>query len=110
MTKIPFLDLKLVNAPYMESLKAAASAVVESGWYIRGTYCTEFENAFAKYCGKEYGVGVGNGLDALTLMLRAEIELGRLAVGDEILVPSNTYIATVLAVSAAGLVPRTVEY
>ena len=109
MAKIPFLDLKLVNAPYMESLKAAASAVVESGWYIRGTYCTEFENAFAKYCGKEYGVGVGNGLDALTLMLRAEIELGRLSVGDEILVPSNTYIATVLAVSAAGLVPRPVE-
>lgn len=109
MAKIPFLDLKLVNAPCMESLKAAASAVVESGWYIRGTFCSEFEKAFAKYCGKEYGVGVGNGLDALTLMLRAEIELGRLAVGDEILVPSNTYIATILAVSAAGLVPRPVE-
>jgi dTDP-4-amino-4,6-dideoxygalactose transaminase len=109
MAKIPFLDLKQVNAPCMQSLKAAADDVVESGWYIRGTYCRDFENAFAAYCGASYGVGVGNGLDALTLMLRAEIELGHLDAGDEILVPSNTYIATVLAVSAAGLVPVSVE-
>jgi dTDP-4-amino-4,6-dideoxygalactose transaminase len=107
--KIPFLDLKQVNAPYMEALKTAASAVVESGWYIRGSYCERFEKEFAAYCGFAHGVGVGNGLDALTLMLRASIELGRLAPGDEILVPSNTYIATVLAVNAAGLVPVLVE-
>ena len=107
--KIPFLDLKQVNAPYMDALKEAAAAVVESGWYIRGAYCERFEKEFAAYCGFAHGVGVGNGLDALTLMLRASIELGRLAPGDEILVPSNTYIATVLAVNAAGLVPVLVE-
>ena len=107
--KIHFLDLKQVNAPYMEALKVAATAVVESGWYIRGSYCERFEKEFAAYCGYAHGVGVGNGLDALTLMLRASIELGRLAPGDEILVPANTYIATVLAVNAAGLVPVLVE-
>lgn len=107
--KIPFLDLKQVNAPYMDALKDAAVAVVESGWYIRGSYCEKFEREFAAYCGFAHGVGVGNGLDALTLMLRASIELGRLKTGDEILVPSNTYIATVLAVNAAGLVPVLVE-
>lgn len=107
--KIPFLDLKQVNAPYMDALKAAATAVVESGWYIRGSYCERFEKEFAAYSGFAHGVGVGNGLDALTLMLRASIELGRLAPGSEILVPANTYIATVLAVNAAGLVPVPVE-
>ncbi len=109
MRKIAFLDLKQVNAPYMDSLKSAASAVVESGWYIRGSFVERFEKEFAAYCGYAHGVGVGNGLDALTLMLRAEIELGRIAPGDEILVPANTYIATVLAVNAAGLVPVLVE-
>ena len=109
MGKIAFLDLKQVNAPYMDSLKSAASAVVESGWYIRGSYVERFEREFAAYCGYAHGVGVGNGLDALTLMLRASIELKRLAPGDEILVPANTYIATVLAVNAAGLVPVLVE-
>ena len=109
MMKIPFLDLKQVNSPYMDALKDAATAVVESGWYIRGSYCERFEKDFAAYCGYAYGVGVGNGLDALTLMLRASIELGRLKPGDEILVPANTYIATVLAVNAAGLVPVLVE-
>lgn len=107
--KIPFLDLKQVNAPYMDALKDAASAIVESGWYIRGSYCERFEKEFAAYSGFAHGVGVGNGLDALTLMLRASIELGRLAPGSEILVPANTYIATVLAVNAAGLVPVLVE-
>ena len=109
MMKIPFLDLKQVNAPYMDALKGAATDVVESGWYIRGSHCEKFEKEFAAYCGFAHGIGVGNGLDALTLMLRASIELGRLKQGDEILVPSNTYIATVLAVNAAGLVPVLVE-
>ena len=109
MIRIPFLDLKQVNAPYMDALREAAVAVVESGWYIRGSYCERFEKEFASYCGYAHGVGVGNGLDALTLMLRASIELKRLAPGDEILVPANTYIATVLAVNAAGLVPVLVE-
>ncbi len=96
MAKIPILDLKLLNAPYMDVLKNAACSVVESGWYIRGHFCECFEQAFAEYCGVKYGVGVGNGLDALTLILRASMELGRLHEGDEILVvlvePSvNTY-------------------
>lgn len=106
---ISFLDLKQINEPYMDSLKDAAASVVESGWYIRGTFCEKFEKAFAEYCGVKFGVGVGNGLDALTLMLRASMELGRLLEGDEILVPSNTYVATVLAVSAVGLKPVLVE-
>ncbi|MCQ2063615.1 MAG: DegT/DnrJ/EryC1/StrS family aminotransferase [Fibrobacter sp.] len=106
---VPFLDLKQINAPYQAALKQACADVVDSGWYIRGSFDERFERAFADYCGVAHGVGVGNGLDALTLMLRAEIELGRLRKGDEILVPSNTYIATVLAVSAVGLVPVLVE-
>ena len=106
---VPFLDLKRLNAPYKDSLEEAACSVVESGWYIRGRYGEQFERAFAEYCGVKYAVGVGNGLDALTLMLRAAMELGRLHEGDEILVPANTYIATVLAVSAVGLKPVLVE-
>ncbi len=106
---VPFLDLKRLNEPYNDSLKEAAISVVESGWYIRGHYGEHFEQAFAEYCGVKYAVGVGNGLDALTLMLRASMELGRLHEGDEILVPANTYIATVLAVSAVGLKPVLVE-
>ena len=106
---VPFLDLKRINEPYKNELDRAAVDVVESGWYIRGRYCGEFERAFAEYCGVRHAVGVGNGLDALTLMLRASMELGRLHEGDEILVPSNTYIATVLAVSAVGLKPVLVE-
>ena len=109
MAKVPFLDLKSLNAPYMDVLKNAACSVVESGWYIRGHFCERFEQAFAEYCGVKYAVGVGNGLDALTLILRASMELGRLHEGDEILVPSNTFIATVLAVSAVGLKPVLVE-
>lgn len=109
MDKIPILDLKKVNAPYMESLKDAAAAAVESGWYIRGSFGERFEHEFADYCGVKHAVGVGNGLDALTLMLRASVVLGKLKEGDEILVPSNTYIASVLAVSAAGLKPVLVE-
>ena len=106
---VPFLDLKRLNAPYKDVLNQAAIDVVESGWFIRGRYGERFERAFADYCGEKYAVGVGNGLDALTLMLRAAMALGRLHEGDEILVPSNTYIATVLAVNAAGLKPVLVE-
>ncbi|SHK28349.1 DegT/DnrJ/EryC1/StrS aminotransferase family protein [Fibrobacter sp. UWB12] len=106
---VPFLDLKRINEPYKNELDRAAVDVVESGWYIRGRYGEQFERAFAQYCGVKFAVGVGNGLDALTLMLRASIELGRLHEGDEILVPANTYIATVLAVSAVGLKPVLVE-
>ena len=106
---VPFLDLKRLNEPYNDVLRQAAIDVADSGWFIRGRYGERFEQAFAEYCGVKYAVGVGNGLDALTLMLRASMELGRLHAGDEILVPSNTYIATILAVSAVGLKPVLVE-
>ena len=106
---VPFLDLKRLNEPFNDELRQAAIDVVESGWFIRGRYGECFEQAFAEYCGVKYAVGVGNGLDALMLMLRASMELGRLHAGDEILVPSNTYIATILAVSAVGLKPVLVE-
>lgn len=102
---IPFLDLK---APYLElreELDAAYTRVMNSGWYILGDEVAAFEREFAEYCGVRHCIGVGNGLDALHLILRA-MEIG---VGDEVIVPSNTYIATWLAVSQTGAVPVPVE-
>lgn len=102
---IPFLDLK---APYQElqaELDAAYRRVMESGWYITGCEVEAFESEFAAYCGAKHCIGVGNGLDALHLILRA-LEIGP---GDEVIVPSNTYIATWLAVSYAGATPVPVE-
>ena len=91
------------------SLGKSVDDVLKSNWFIRGNRCDDFEKAFAAFCGTKAAVGVGNGLDALTLMLRASIILGRLSEGDEIIVPANTFVATVLAVHAAGLVPVLVE-
>lgn len=109
MVQVPFYSLDYVERDLGSSLGESVDAVLKSNWYIRGTRCAAFEEAFAAYCGAKVAVGVGNGLDALTLMLRAEIILGRLAAGDEIIVPANTFVATVLAVRAAGLVPFLVE-
>lgn len=109
MNSVPFYSLDYVSDSLGSELSSAFDAVQKSGWYIRGKFCQQFETAFAGYCGVKFGVGVGNGLDALTLMLRAEIELGRLQKGDEVLVPANTYIATILAITAAGLAPVLVE-
>lgn len=106
---VPFLDLRVVNGRQRAELVAAATRVIDSGWYIGGEECAAFERQFAAFCGSRFAVGVANGLDALTLVLRAWKELGRLKDGDEVLVPSNTYIATVLAVSETGLVPVPVE-
>ena len=106
---VPFYSLDYVERDLGSSLGESVDAVIKSNWYIRGSHCTAFEEAFAAYCGKKACVGVGNGLDALTLMLKASIILGRLAEGDEVLVPANTFMATVLAVRAAGLVPVLVE-
>ncbi|MEW5971994.1 MAG: DegT/DnrJ/EryC1/StrS family aminotransferase, partial [Pseudomonadota bacterium] len=83
--------------------------VVDSGWYISGNELSQFEENFAAYCGTQYCIGVANGLDALILTLRAWIELGKLKAGDEIIVPANTYIASILAISANGLEPVLVE-
>ena len=106
---VPFYSLDYVNRALGDALRESFSDVLDSKWFIRGNRCREFEEAFAAYCGKKACVGVGNGLDALTLMLKASIILGRMAQGDEVIVPANTFVATVLAVRAAGLVPVLVE-
>ena len=106
---VPFLDLKALNAQYRAELISAAERVIDSGWYILGAELEAFEREFARYCGVEHCVGVGNGLDALTLTLRAWKEFGRLRDGDEIILPSHTYIATCLAVTQSGLQPVLVE-
>ena len=106
---VTFLDLKALNARYREELIAAAERVIDSGWYILGAELAAFEAEFARYCDVEHCIGVGNGLDALALTLRAWQELGRLQHGDEVIVPSHTYIATCLAVTGSGLQPVLVE-
>ncbi len=109
MMNVPFYSLDYVNRTLGDALRESFADVLDSKWFIRGSRCTAFEEAFAAYCGKKACVGVGNGLDALTLMLKASIQLGRLQPGDEVIVPANTFVATVLAVRAAGLVPVLVE-
>ena len=106
---IDFLDLKKINAAYRTDLLDACSRVIDSGWYIGGKELQQFEADFAEYCGTKFCVGVANGLDALTLTLRAWRELGKLALGDEVIVPANTYIASILAITENGLVPVLVE-
>jgi dTDP-4-amino-4,6-dideoxygalactose transaminase len=106
---IKFLDLQKINNIYQQELKDACSRVIDSGWYIRGKECDAFEKEFAEYCGTKYCVGVANGLDALILIIRAYKELGVFKSGDEIIVPANTYIASILAISANDMVPVLVE-
>lgn len=102
---VPFLELGKINSRYKAELLGALQRVVDSGWYIRGEECESFERNFAKFCGVKHCVGVGNGLDALTLILRAYRELGYLLPGDEVIVPANTYIATILAITENQLKP-----
>jgi len=106
---IPFLDLQCLNAQYRAELIEACTRVIDSGWYIQGNECKEFNKEFAQYCGTKYAIGVANGLDALILILRAYKELGFMEDGDEVIVPSNTYIASILAISQNNLVPVLVE-
>lgn len=106
---IPFFDLKSVNARHREELLRAVTDVVDSGWYILGQKLNTFEKEFSAYCGVSHTIGTGNGLDALTLIIRAYKELGIFAEGDEIIVPANTYIATILAITENRLVPVLVE-
>jgi dTDP-4-amino-4,6-dideoxygalactose transaminase len=106
---VPFLSLRDVNAPYVDELKAAAARVIDSGWYVMGNELTAFEREFAAYCGVAHAIGVGNGLDALSLILRGYKEMGRLRDGDEVIVPANTFIASFLAITANQLVPVPVE-
>ena len=106
---IKFLDLKKINLQHKIELTEAFSRVLDSGWYIMGTELKQFESQFANYCGTKHAIGVANGLDALILIIRAYKELGLINDGDEILVPSNTYIASILAISANNLIPILIE-
>ncbi|MEN8369480.1 DegT/DnrJ/EryC1/StrS family aminotransferase [Acinetobacter bereziniae] len=106
---ITFLDLKSVNKQYRTELIEACTRVIDSGWYIGGSQLEKFEQNFAEYCGTKFAIGVANGLDALILTLRAWKEIGKLNDGDEVIVPSNTYIASILAITANNLTPVLVE-
>lgn len=106
---ISFLDLKKINEPYEVGFQQKLKTVLENGWYILGKELEIFEKAFAAYCGAKHCVGVGNGFDALVLIFKGYIELGKLQKGDEVIVPVNTYIASILAVLQADLVPVLVE-
>ncbi|WP_407315842.1 DegT/DnrJ/EryC1/StrS family aminotransferase [Pseudomonas sp. nanlin1] len=106
---VPFLDLKHINQASRDELIAACTRVIDSGWYINGREVEQFERQFAQYCDTRHCIGVANGLDALTLTLRAWKHMGVLAHGDEVIVPANTFIASALAISESGLVPVLVE-
>ena len=106
---VPFLELKRGNARWEAEIESALRSVVASGWYLRGEACERFEGEFAKYCRAQHCIGVGNGLDALTLVLHAWKELGVLREGDEVIVPANTYIASILSIVDSGLTPVLVE-
>lgn len=107
--KYPFLNLAAVNEPYMPALKEAAAKVIESGRYIGGPEIGKFEQQMSYMTGTAYTIGVSNGLDALRLILHGYIKLGVMKQGDEVLVPANTYIATILAITDAGLTPVLVD-
>lgn len=107
--KVKFLDLQKANAQYAKELKQVASKVIDSGWYVLGEQVDQFEQKLKKYIGTKNAIGVGNGLDALRLILKAYKEIGVFYDGDEVIVPANTYIATILAISDAGLRPVLVE-
>jgi dTDP-4-amino-4,6-dideoxygalactose transaminase len=109
LMNVPFLSLQEVNARYADELKEAAGRVIDSGWYVLGEELTQFECEFAAYIGVRHAVGVGNGLDALSLILRGYKELGHLDDGDEVIVPGNTFIASFLAITENRLVPVPVE-
>jgi dTDP-4-amino-4,6-dideoxygalactose transaminase len=106
---INFLDLQRMNAQYEQELKDAANRVIDSGWYLMGKELESFEQNYGNFCGTKYTLGVANGLDALRLIFKAYIELGVMQKGDEVIVPANTYIASVLAISDNDLTPVFVE-
>lgn len=106
---IKFLDLKSITKKYSAEINEAVIRVVDSGWYLQGNELKKFEENYAAYCGVKHCIGVGNGLDALILILRAFKEMGFMADKDEIIVPANTYIASILAITQNNLVPVLVE-
>jgi dTDP-4-amino-4,6-dideoxygalactose transaminase len=106
---IKFLNLKKINEPYETAFQEKLKSVLASGWYILGNEVLVFENSFASYCGTKHCIGVGNGFDALVLIFKGYILLEKLQKGDEVIVPANTYIASILAILQADLVPVLVE-
>ena len=107
--KVPFLSLRDISAKYKSELHEAVLRVVDSGWYLQGKENNTFEQHYAEYIGTNYCIGCANGLDALILIFRAYMELGVLNPGDEVIVPANTYIATILSITENGLVPKLIE-
>lgn len=106
---IKFLDLKKINAQYEIELKEAANRVIDSGWYLMGKELENFEANYTDFCGVKHALGVANGLDALRLIFRGYIEMGVMQKGDEVIVPANTYVASVLAITDNDLIPVFVE-
>ena len=106
---IKYLDLKRINGLYDAEIRKAVNDVLDSGWYLKGEATRRFEQHYAEYIGTRHCIGVANGLDALTLILRAYIEMGMMQEGDEVIVPANTYIASILAITENRLVPVLVE-
>ena len=106
---VKFLDIQKITERYSTGIHEAASRVIDSGWYLLGEATRQFEKDYAEYMGTEYCVGVANGLDALRIILRAYIELGVMKEGDEIIVPANTFIASIIAITDNRLVPVLVE-
>ncbi len=107
--KVPFLSLHDVTAKYKDEIHDAALRVIDSGWYLQGKENEAFERNYADYIGTKYCIGCANGLDALIWIYRAYIELGVMQLGDEVIVPANTYIASILAITENGLTPVLVE-
>ncbi len=106
---IKFLDLEKINQQYATELKQVASEVIDSGWFLMGDKLKDFEKKLANFTGAKHAIGVANGLDALRLILKAYINMGVMEGGDEVVVPANTYIASLLAISDNRLVPVLVE-
>ncbi len=106
---VKLLDLQAITAMHGDEYKAAVSRVIDSGWFLQGNENKRFETDYAKYIGTKYCIAVANGLDALYLLIRGYKEMGLMQDGDEIIVPANTYIATIIAISRNNLVPVLVE-
>lgn len=109
MYTVPFLDLKKITARYGDEIRQATADVIDSGWYLQGEVNDRFETEYAQYIGTSHCVGVANGLDALILIYRAYIEMGLMHEGDEVIVPANTFIASILAITENRLKPVLVE-
>ena len=107
--EVPFLSLKDITKQYSKEIHEAVERVIDSGWYLKGIETDTFENNYTNYIGSKYTIGVASGLDALILIFKAYIELGFMNVGDEIIVPANTFIASILAIKDSGLTPVLIE-